>query len=140
MTDRGPVTLGTVELALFEWRYVDLTPGTPNHPWHPEYAKQPVKCSNTAGCHPTLWAVQMHHHPALAWRRELLNADPKTDTSWWTLEPLCGTDHDQTHALLNMYVRNDGPPSWDIRRTFGTYVRAKVEEAWAKRPPVTPYT
>ena len=126
---RGPLTLEDIDEAeaLSRLRFV-------------EYATAPVTCANSAGWHPTLWVVQRHHHPALSWRRELLRADPDCDTSWWRLDGECGLCHDAEHTLLNMYVRAGGPPPWDVRRTFGLYVRAKVDEAWRRRPPVTPYT
>lgn len=124
----GPVTLHAVEGAMFRG------------PSAPKYATSPVFCTNGAAWHPTLWATQRHHHPPLAWRRELLKADPDADTSWWTLSPICGLCHDHVHALLNMHVRAGAPPAWDVRRTFGVYVRDNVAEAWRRRPPVTPYT
>jgi hypothetical protein len=126
---RGPVTLDTIAEAeaLAGLKFV-------------EYAKAPVFCANPASWHPTLWVVQQHHHPALSWRRELLKADPDADTSWWTLAGWCGLCHDAYHTLQNMYVRAGEAPSWSVRRTFGVFVRSSVEEAWRRRPPVTPYT
>jgi hypothetical protein len=136
LLERGPISLDAIEVAFTLPR-----PPIPVHRWRPvEYAKEPVFCANPANWHPTLWVVQQHHHPALSWRRELLKADPDTDTSWWTLGGWCGLCHDAYHTLQNMYVRAGEAPPWSVRRTFGTFVRSSVEEAWRRRPPVMPYT
>lgn len=165
LLERGPVTLEAVEEAL----RAQLDPGFAARMggilgFGARYAKEPVFCANPASWHPTLWVVQQHHHPALSWRRELLRADPDVDTSWWTLGGYCGLCHDAYHTLLNMYVRVAAKeqaaaraasalcravnraaleavvPPWSVRRTFGTFVRDGVAEAWRRRPPVTPYT
>ena len=96
------------------------------------------ECDNKASWHPTLHTINMHHHPATAWRK-LYPAN--ADTSWYELLPLCGICHDEYHTLANIYVYLGGPPPYVVLRTFSLYVRAKVAAAWVKRPvPKPPYT
>lgn len=95
------------------------------------------KCSNPAKWHPTMHTNQKHHHPPLAWRTLLKDADQ----SWWVIIELCGLCHDEYHTLLNLYVRYKGTPPLSLLRTYSPYVRALCTQAWENRPVLgTPYT
>lgn len=85
-------------------------------------------CSNPATWHPTIHTRQDHHHPPLAWRRTM------TPASWWRVIPLCGLCHDEYHTLLNRYVKLAGPPPYEERRRYQTYIQRLVAEAWVERP------
>lgn len=97
-------------------------------------------CSTGTSWHPTLHMVDKHHHPPLSWRREMVAADPTVDQSWWTVLPLCGLCHSEYHTLLNDYVRRGEPPPWEVRRTYGYYVRDLVWQTWEHRVAKRPYT
>ncbi|MCA1571982.1 MAG: hypothetical protein LC798_17055 [Chloroflexi bacterium] len=90
------------------------------------------RCANPAGWHPTLHTINRHHHPPLSWREKLTEGGD--DGAWWRVVDLCGICHDETHTLLNLYVKAGGVPAWSVRRTYSPFVRDLVSEAWAKRP------
>lgn len=43
---------------------------------------------------------------------------------------LCPTAHENTHRLLNLYVRAMAEPAWDVRRTYTTMERWMAKTAW----------
>lgn len=98
-------------------------------------------CENPAGWHPTLHTRAGHHHPPLAWRRKLLEADPAVDQSWWRIVSLCPLCHEETHSLLDAHVRVGGVPASMVTKTYGRFIRALVAEAWEHKPSgKPPYT
>lgn len=92
-----------------------------------------VFCDNPSGWHPTLHRNESHHHPPKSWT---LNNGATSK-----ILELCGLCHNEYHALLNEYVRAKGLPAWEIRRTYGLFIRTVVQECWDKRiEGKTPYT
>lgn len=92
-------------------------------------------CANPASWHKriTLHRIELHHNPPRSWTRD--------NGASSTLYPLCGTDHNEVHALLNEYVHAQGAPPAPVLRTYGKFVRLLAVEAWAKRiPDQTPFT
>lgn len=93
------------------------------------------QCSNPAAWHKSvkLHRIELHHNPPKSWTTD--------DGASSTKIPLCGTDHNEVHALLDLYVHANGPPPWVQQREFGVYIRNLAAAAWAKRiPGQTPYT
>ena len=92
-----------------------------------------VYCANPAGWHPTLHRNESHHHPPKSW-----TTNNGVDSQ---ILELCGLCHNEYHALLNEYVRAGGLPSYQVRFTYGAYIRARVQECWDGRiVGKTPYT
>lgn len=91
------------------------------------------QCSNPAQWHPTLHTSNKHHNPPTSWA--------KLNGATQEIIELCGICHDETHTLLNEYVRAGSLPGWDIRRTYSVFVRQLAQAAWDKRPSnKPPYT
>jgi hypothetical protein len=85
-------------------------------------------CQCVLNHNPNVIYTQRHHIVPESWVRAGGRAvDPAT-------VDLCGTAHDSVHELLNEYVRNNGPPSWEARRRFNPYIRELAERAWSNRP------
>lgn len=85
-------------------------------------------CACVAGHSPEPVGTQRHHVVPVSWVRDGgIPYDPETVA-------LCGTAHDNVHALLNHYVRRGGLPVWEIRRQFGPYIRELAAIAWERRP------
>lgn len=90
-------------------------------------------CSNPATWHPTLHRVEKHHNPPKSWTLD--------NGASARVLPLCGLCHNEVHALLNEYVRAGGLPAWEVRRTYGVFIRQLAQEAWDLRiVGRTPYT
>ena len=53
---------------------------------------------------------------------------------------LCSQCHQNTHALIDEYVRHRGAPPTTIRRTYTTLERELAAKAWLSRPDVPTYT
>lgn len=94
-----------------------------------------VNCSNPTSWHPTLHRVEVHHNPPRSWTLD--NGD---SSDLWTI---CGLCHNEIHALLNEYVRANGLPTWEVRKTYGPWIRDRAQESWDGRrldKPAMPYT
>lgn len=91
------------------------------------------RCTNPASWHPTLHTINRHHNPPTSWTKLSGGASQ--------IIQLCGVCHDETHTLLNEYVRAGSVPTWEIRRTYSIYVRQLAQKAWDERPnDKPPYT
>ncbi len=90
------------------------------------------KCSNPTR-HPTLHRIEMHHNPPRSWTND--------NGASSTLYPLCGTCHNEVHALLNEYVRAGHRPYGSVRRSYAKFVLELAADAWSRRvqtkPPFT---
>lgn len=94
-----------------------------------------VRCDNPAEWHPTLHRNEGHHNPPRSWTTD----DGASSRVW----DICGICHNEIHSLLNEYVRAGGSPSWQIRRSYGPWIRERASEAWVARrtdKPKMPYT
>lgn len=45
---------------------------------------------------------------------------------------VCANAHYSTHALLDLYRKTDGQVAWEIRREFGTKIRALALQGWIR--------
>ena len=93
-----------------------------------------LRCDNPSRWHPrTLHRVEQHHSPPRSWTTD--------DGASSAVVTLCGTCHNEVHALLDLYVHADGAPPWPVLRSFGRFLRSMAAQAWADRTPGhTPYT
>jgi cytochrome c553 len=83
--------------------------------------------SNTCQCvknhSPKAFAFQVHHVVPTSWK------GPNTDANKVTI---CGTCHDNTHTLLNLYVKHDGNPPAEEVRKFPKYSQELAKRAIAE--------
>lgn len=85
-----------------------------------------MACANPVEHRPTPYYLETHHIVPLAWVRK--GATPKG-----TVE-LCGTCHNDGHALYNLMVKHNGVVPWNIRNKFSRYLVRMANVAWENRP------
>lgn len=92
-----------------------------------------MACSNPMRHTPWPHTLQVHHSPPRSWTIDNGVSSDKF--------PLCGTCHDNAHALLNLFVHASGVPSRKVLRTFNPFIVSICKQAWARRrndhPPYT---
>jgi hypothetical protein len=93
----------------------------------------PTYTCSVPGRHITLHRIEIHHSPPKSWTTNDGASSDKVS--------LCGTHHNEAHALLDLYVHARGLPAKDDLRTFQPFIRTICATAWARRiPGQTPYT
>lgn len=65
----------------------------------------------------------LHH----IWPKGWGGPDVKTN-----LVSLCPTCHANVHILLDYYMKNNGDVSWEIRKHYGSALRAIAEDGWTR--------
>lgn len=85
-----------------------------------DFGKQ---CVCVSDHNPNPMELNKHHiHPL-----GMGGADTEDNIVW-----LCPTSHANVHELLRAWVKNEGEPSWNVRKHFSPYVRDIAEDGYRR--------